>query len=107
MNDSLECPVSPREQSTKTSQGGNIIFNGENGYRYLGSLHILYQQQPTELDRHIIQIRHWLAAEGEYSDLIVEQGLLQNEDLQTDSFVMPFHYSTDQALESVISQKGQ
>jgi hypothetical protein len=49
----------------------------------------------------------WLTAEGEYSDLIVEQGLLQDDDLQTETLVMPFHYTVDQALESVNNRKGQ
>ncbi len=40
-------------------------------------------------------------AEGEYSDLIVEQGLLQDDDLQAETMVMPFHCSVDQALDSL------
>ncbi len=63
------------------------MCNGENGYRHLCSLHILYRQQPTELDRRFIEIRQWLTAEGEYSDLIVEQGLLKDDDLHTESIV--------------------
>ena len=51
--------------------------------------------------RRFIEIRQWLAAEGEYSDLIVEQGLLQDDDLQTETMVMPFHYSAEQALDSL------
>jgi hypothetical protein len=42
-----------------------------------------------------------LTAEGEYSDLIVEQGLLQDDDLQTETMVVPFHYSAEQALDSL------
>ena len=38
------------------------MCNGENGYRHLGALHILYQQQPTELNRRFIEIRQWLTA---------------------------------------------
>jgi hypothetical protein len=83
------------------------MCNGENGHRHLGSLHILYQQVPTELDRRFIEIRQWLTVEGEYSDLIVEQGLLKDDDLKTESIVMPFLYSTEQALESVIGMKGK
>lgn len=63
------------------------MCNGQNGYRHLGSLHILYRQHPTELDRRFIEIRQWLTAEGEYSDLIVEQGLLKDDDLHTESIV--------------------
>ncbi len=78
-----------------------------NGNRHLGSLHILYRQRPTELDRRFIEIRQWLTAEGEYSDLIVEQGLLQDDDLQTQTMVVPFHYSAEQALDSINGRKGQ
>ena len=67
------------------------MCNGQNGHRHLGALHILYQQQPTDLDRRFIEIRQWLTAEGEYSDLIVEQGLLQDDDLQPETMVVPFH----------------
>jgi hypothetical protein len=69
------------------SEGDYTMCNGQNGYRHLGSLHILYRQQPTELDRRFIEIRQWLTAEGEYSDLIVEQGLLKDDDLHTESIV--------------------
>ena len=82
------------------------MWNGENGHRHLGSLHFLYQQEPTELDRRFIEIRQWLAAEGDYSDLIIEQGLLQDDDLQTKSIVVPFHLSVEQALESVNGRNG-
>jgi hypothetical protein len=53
--------------------------------------------------------RQWLSPEGEYSDLIVEQGLLQDDDLQTETMVMPFHYSAEQALDSlnVNGRKGE
>ena len=51
--------------------------------------------------RRFIEIRQWLAAEGEYSDLIVEQGLLQDDDLQTETMVVPFHYTAEQALDSL------
>ncbi len=77
------------------------MCNGQNGHRHLGALHILYQKQPTDLDRRFIEIRQWLTAEGEYSDLIVEQGLLQGDDLQTETMIMPFHYLAEQALESL------
>ena len=77
------------------------MCNGQNGHRHLGALHILYHQQPTDLDRRFFEIRQWLAAEGEYSDLIVEQGLLQDDDLQTETMVMPFHYTAEQALDSI------
>ena len=79
----------------------------KNGNRHLGVLHILYQQQPSDLDRRFIEIRQWLTAEGDYSDLIVEQDLLQDEDLQTETKVMPFHYSADQALDSINGRKGK
>ena len=46
-------------------------------------------------------------AEGEYSDLVVEQGLLQDDDLKTESLVMLFRYSVDQALERINSRKGK
>ena len=77
------------------------MCNGENGHQHLGALHILYQQEPTEIDRRFIEIRQWLTADGDHSDLIVEQGLLQDDDLQTQTRVMPFHYSVDQALDSL------
>jgi hypothetical protein len=48
-----------------------------------------------------------LTADGDHSDVIMEQDLLQNEDLQTGSFVMPFHYSAEQVLESVNGRKGE
>ena len=83
------------------------MCNDENGYRRLGSLHILYQHQPTALDRRFIEIRQWLTAEGDHSDLIVEQGLLQDDDLHTETYVMPFHYSAEQALESINGRKGK
>jgi hypothetical protein len=63
--------------------------------------------EPTDLDRRFIEIRQWLTAEGEYSDLIVEQGLLQDGDLQTETMVLPFHYSVDQALDSLNGRKGK
>ena len=83
------------------------MCNGEKCYQHLGALHILYQQVPTELDRRFIEIRQWLTAEGDHSDLIVKQGLLQNDDLQTETMVMPFHYSAEQVLESVNGRKGE
>ena len=33
--------------------------------------------------------------------LFIEQGLLQDDDLQTEKMVMPFHYTVDQALNSI------
>jgi hypothetical protein len=83
------------------------MCNGQNGHRHLGALHILYQQQPTDLDRRFIEIRQWLTAEGDYSDLIVEQGLLQDDDLQTKTTVMPFHYSAEQALDWISGRKAR
>ena len=83
------------------------MCKGDNRNRHLGSLHILYQQQPTKLDRRFIEIRQWLTAEGEYSDLIVEKGLLQEDDMQTETMVMPFHYSVDQALDSINGRKRE
>jgi len=84
------------------------MCNGENGHRHLGSLHILYQQQPTELDRRFIEIRQWLTAEGEYSDLIVEHGRMDNSgELLTEVKVVPFFLSTEEALESVNGRKGK
>jgi hypothetical protein len=68
------------------------MCNGQNGHRHLGALHILYQQQPTDLDRRFIEIRQWLTAEGEYSDLIVEQGLLQDGELWTGIHPRPVRY---------------
>ena len=53
----------------------------KNGNRHLGSLHILYQKEPTTDDGKFVQVRQWLTAEGEYGDLIVEQELLQDDDL--------------------------
>jgi hypothetical protein len=73
----------------------------QNGHGHLGALHILYRQQPTNLDRRFIEIRQWLTAEGDHSDLIVEQGLLQDDDLQTERKVVPFHYLAEQALEQI------
>jgi len=64
-------------------------------------------EQPTGLDRRFIEIRQWPAAEGEYSDLIVEQGFLQDDDLQTETMVMPFHYSAEQALDSINGNPGK
>jgi len=46
-------------------------------------------------------------ANGDHSDLIVEQGLLKDDDLQTETMVMPFHYSVDQALDSLNGRKGK
>jgi len=57
-------------------EGDYIMFNGENGHRHLGALHILCQQEPDERDRRFIEIRQWLTADGVHSDLIVERGLL-------------------------------
>ena len=48
------------------------MCNIQNGHRHLGALHILYQQQPTVLDRRFIEIRQWLTAEGR---LIRKQGI--------------------------------
>ena len=48
-----------------------------------------------------------LTAAGDHSDLIVEQGLLLDDDLQTETMVMPFHYSVEQVLESINGRKGQ
>ena len=84
------------------------MCNGENGHRHLGALHILYQQQPTDLDRRFIEIRQWLTAEGDYSDLIVEHGRMDNSgELLTDVKVVPFFLSTEEALESVNGRKGK
>ncbi len=77
------------------------------GHRHLGALHILYQQQPTDFDRRFIEIRQWLTADGEHSDLIIEQGLLQDDDLQTETMVMPFHFSAEQILQSINGRKGE
>ncbi|HSG15653.1 MAG TPA: hypothetical protein VLE70_04950 [Anaerolineae bacterium] len=49
----------------------------------------------------------WLTAEGGYSDLIFEQGLLQDDDLQTETMVMPFHYTADQSLDLINGRKGE
>ena len=87
------------------SQGDTIMSNGSNGNLHLGALHILYQQQPTDIDGRYIEIRQWLTADGDYGDLIVEQGLLQDEDLQTESFVMPFHYTAEQVLGLINGKK--
>ena len=78
-------------------------------HRRLGALHILYQRQPTDLDRSFIEIRQWLTAEGEYSDLGVKRGLLQGDDLQKETMVVPFHYTVDQAPDSLneYGRKGE
>ncbi len=50
-----------------------------------------------------------MTADGDHSDVIIEQDLLQNEDLQTESFIIPFHYTVDQVLESLsgYGRKGE
>lgn len=84
------------------------MCNGENGHRHLGALHILYQQQPTELDRRFIEIRQWLTVEGEHSDLIVEHGRLNDSgELLTEVKVVPFFLSTEEALDSINGRKGK
>ena len=84
------------------------MCNGENGHRHLGALHILYQQQPTDLDRRFIEIRQWLTAEGNYSDPIVEHGRVDKSgDLLTEVKVVPFFLSMEEALESINGRKGE
>ena len=74
---------------------------------YSAAQHILYQQQPTDLDRRYIEICQWLTVEGDYSDLIVEQGIVQDDDdLHTDSRVLPSCLSVKQALSEVKGRKG-
>jgi len=46
-----------------------------------------------------------VATEGDYTDLIVEQGLLQDDG--SSALVMPFRYSVDQTLDSLNRWKGE
>ena len=47
-------------------------------------------------------------AEGEYSDLIVEHGRLNNSgELLTEVKLVPFFLSTEEALESINGRKGE
>ena len=55
------------------------MCNGDNGNQHLGSLHILYQQEPTTDDERFVQVRQWLTVEGDYSDLVVEHGRTDDE----------------------------
>jgi hypothetical protein len=54
----------------------------------------------------VLEIRQRLTAEDDYSDLIVEQGLLIDDDLQTETMVLPFHFTVVQALDSMNGRKG-
>ena len=78
-----------------------------NGNRHLGSLHILYQKEPTTNDGKFVQVRQWLTAEGEHADLIIEHGQLEGEELQTEVEVVPFFLDTEQVLDIVNCRKGK
>jgi hypothetical protein len=83
------------------------MCNGRNGHRHLGTLHILYQQQPIDLDRCFIEIRQWLTAEGKYSDLVVEHGRMDNSgELLAEVKVVPFFLSAEEALDSINGRDG-
>ncbi len=89
------------------NNGEYIMHSSEDGNRYFGSLHILYRHDPSDTDGRFVEVRQWLTADGEHSDLIIEQGSLRDDDLQTESLVMPFHFSVEQALEKVNGRKGE
>jgi hypothetical protein len=83
------------------------MCKGENGNRHFGSLHILFQQEPTTDDERFVQVRQWLTVEGEYSDLVVEHGRTdETGDLATEIEILPFFLSTEEALERIYGRKG-
>jgi len=51
-------------------------------------------------------VRQWLTAEGEYSDLVVEHGYLEGEELITQTIVVLIHVSVDEAL-GLIGESAQ
>ncbi|MGB3717172.1 MAG: hypothetical protein WA996_22350, partial [Candidatus Promineifilaceae bacterium] len=80
----------------------------ENGNRHLGSLHFLYQQEPSGTDIHFVQVRQWLTAEDEYSDFVGAHGQTDEMgDLQTEIEALSFFLSTEQALERINGRKGK
>jgi hypothetical protein len=89
------------------TKGGYPVCYRKNGNRHFGSLHILYQLEPSETDRHFVQVRQWLTAEGEYSDLVVEHGQVENNELQTEMEVVPFHFTAEQALDLINGRKAE
>ncbi len=79
-----------------------------NRNRHLGSLHILYQKEPTTDDGKFVQVRQWLTVEGDYSDLVFEHGRTdETGDLATEIEVLPFFLTTEEALERINCRKGQ
>jgi hypothetical protein len=80
----------------------------DNRNRVLGSLHILFQQEPTTDDERFFQVRQWLRVEGEHWDLVVEHGRTDEAgDLATEIEVLPFFLSTEEALERINGRKGE
>lgn len=70
----------------------------ENGYRYMGALHVLYRQEPTDV-APFIELRQWSTIADGVCELVAEWGYLDAAgDLQTQCTVLPFHWNTAQAL---------
>ena len=61
---------------------------------------IEYQQQPNGNGESFVEVRRWDAEDR--SELVLEHGQLDSDgDLQTTCMVLPFHFSTEQALASL------
>jgi len=79
-----------------------------NGNLRPSSLNILYQKEPTTDDGKFVQVRQWLTAEGDYSDLVVEHGQTdETGDLATEIEVLPFFLTTEEAIERINGRKGK
>ena len=65
-------------------------------------LTVLYTLEPQDVGDPFIEVRRWETISGEYSELIVETGYVdETGELQTNCQVLPFHLSINQVLHSI------
>lgn len=85
----------------EVNKASKNIIHEENGYRYMGALHILYSQAPED-EGTFVEIRRWTTIDGTAAELVAEYGALDGEgELQTKSVVLPFHWGLYEALQWV------
>ncbi len=88
-------PVHLSQESGRhsTRQGDSTMCSGQNGHRHLGALHILYQQQPTDLDRRFIEIRPVAHGRGrvQRSDLRARSAARRRLADRDNGYAVPLH----------------
>ena len=70
----------------------------------IATMTVLYSQEPTADSDSFVELRRWDSST--HAELILEHGALVAGELATEVAVLPFHFTPEEALATLISSNG-